>query len=461
MAEGVTMKEYDDYMSQLMDYWNPDISKLDFKAMKGFSTLTPNANGANVDQGDALKQKAWRGEELTPSEQFYLQNMYGKTRGGVQWHGDEGGFAPNAALSYGVDRSGKAFGDDVDYYDRMVAVGSITPERAAQLREQAKNPPPPAESQAAPGQDQGSLWQTIMGYYPNLPKDYGWQQGWDKFGGKPQSQVYGAPPEMTSVQAATNLNPGLSSVLSKGLMNSQDADQGTGNPGWPNNGPEFPNGEGETYGSAPTPPATTPPTEQPPTTEQPPKTDAPYTPPPATRGAPTPTSSPWDPIVNNYATGQNPMLGQLMQMMMGYARKPSGYDSDMLMGSYKRMNAQLGEDYDVERQKIKEEMYRRGVSDSSIHGGRLGDVATDQARAQEDLAYKLLTDAAQQQSSDQQNSLGMLMNLYGLTNQDQATRMGMGLSYNDQRFNQWLQQYMMNHQVDQDELDFWLKTMGL
>jgi hypothetical protein len=313
-----------------------------------------------------------------------------------------------------------------------------------------------------PQQNQQSLWQTIMGYHPSLPQDYGWQQGWDKFSGKPNNQVYGAPPEMSSTEAATGLNPGLSAVLSKGLMNNRDADQGEGDPGWPNNGPEFPNGDGGNYGGSPPEGQTPPPTdENAPPPGEPPKTDAPYTPPTSPRGAPTPTNSPWDPIFNNYATGSNPMLGQLMQMLMGYAKKPSGYDSDMLVGSYNRLNKQLGEDYDVQRQVIKEDMYRRGISDSTIHGGRLGDVATDQARAQEDLAYKLLTDAAQQESSDRQNSLGMLMNMYGLTNQDQANRMGMGLSYNDQRFNQWLQQYMMNHQVDQDEMDFWLRTMGL
>jgi hypothetical protein len=162
---------------------------------------------------------------------------------------------------------------------------------------------------------------------------------------------------------------------------------------------------------------------------------------------------------------------QLMARLFQYMDNPNAYDSDLVVGSYNRLNNLLTQQGDIERTQIGEEMARRGVGDSTIHGGRLGDVAIQQARARSDLSHQLLEDAARQEGSAVQSALGMGMgygqqmwdrdfNTWQANEQGQRGRMQDALGYDQWRFTRWLQEMMANHQMDIDNRDFWFRLLG-
>ena len=112
---------------------------------------------------------------------------------------------------------------------------------------------------------------------------------------------------------------------------------------------------------------------------------------------------------NQQLQHSDPFGGALTTKLTDAINNPSAYNSDVVQDTYGMLNRQLSEGFDVERQKIQEEMARRGLGDSTIYGGRLGDVAIQQGRAQADLAQKLLTQQAQTYGDDRASALGQGM----------------------------------------------------
>jgi hypothetical protein len=200
--------------------------------------------------------------------------------------------------------------------------------------------------------------------------------------------------------------------------------------------------------------------------------------------------SPWNDIYKNWMGGGqsapnqfNYQGGQLspeiLEAIRGSLSNPNPYNSDLVVGSYERLNNRMSQDFDVQRGRIGEEMARRGVGDSTIHGGRLGDVAIQQSRSQTDLAHQLLEDAARQEQS---SSLAAINAAMGWDNQQfgqAATGFGLNQGARDQWFNEnrnrqndalgwdqmqwqrWMQETMLNNDMDQSQIDFWLRMMGL
>lgn len=292
-----------------------------------------------------------------------------------------------------------------------------------------------------------SLWQTIMGYHPNIPKEYGWTQGWEKFSQSGQNPA-GSSNQVASYQANAALNPALGSIAPGGggmMANAQSnietpTDDGTG--GYD---------QGGTQNTPPAP--STPPTAAPPT-------QAPPAPSPRTN---VPTNSGWDPVIQKYMQGGNSggLNNQLMQQIMQALGRPSAYDSDMLMGSYSRLEKQLQEQEGIDRARLNEEMARRGLGESSVYGGRLSDLAVAGERNRSDLAYQLLTDAAKQQSGDLTNALQLAMGFQGMQNDEENRRFTTAFGADQALFQRWLQEMTANHQIDADEMDYWLRMMGL
>lgn len=159
-----------------------------------------------------------------------------------------------------------------------------------------------------------------------------------------------------------------------------------------------------------------------------------------------PGSNPFQQGAFNY---NNPMSGQLQSTISNQLSNPSAYTSDMALGTYNRLNQQMGQDYDYERQRLQEMMARRGFDASTLHGQRYSDLATEQGRAQSNLVQQLTTDAARQYSGDLSNAIG---NAMGYGNMDYGQRLGQfnaNLGGQNQYFNQGLNTFQANQGAQQ------------
>jgi hypothetical protein len=203
-------------------------------------------------------------------------------------------------------------------------------------------------------------------------------------------------------------------------------------------------------------------------------------------------------LLNAYQNQQGIYGQQGVEKLIGESlARPSAYDSDQAVETFNRLNSQLSEGFGVERQRIAEEMARRGVGDSTIHGGRLGDVAIQQARAQSDLAGQIATQQAQQYQSDrasalqqalgyggfqdgrQQQALGNLLGYSGMQNDfqqqqfqnqfaQQQNAQGVQqqnlqnlLGYGQQSFQNQMATANMNNQYQQQQMDFLMSLLGM
>lgn len=138
-------------------------------------------------------------------------------------------------------------------------------------------------------------------------------------------------------------------------------------------------------------------------------------------------------------------LAQQTQNAAGQAlANPSAYNAPQVQQTFEMLNRQLGQGYDVERQKINEEMAKRGIYFSSIAGGRLGDLATNQANAQRDLATQLATQAAQTYGSDRANAIQSGLNVGQQGFGNQLAAYNANLTGAGQNFSQGLQAYNAN-----------------
>ena len=90
------------------------------------------------------------------------------------------------------------------------------------------------------------------------------------------------------------------------------------------------------------------------------------------------------------------MLGQLQQQLA----QPTRFDTEAFKQIRAAQSAQLGAEYQGMQSQLNEELARRGLSASSIGGGRMGDLAGQQARALAQLDAQLLQQAAQTQAQD-------------------------------------------------------------
>ncbi|NBW63734.1 MAG: hypothetical protein EBR33_11555, partial [Synechococcaceae bacterium WB4_1_0192] len=90
------------------------------------------------------------------------------------------------------------------------------------------------------------------------------------------------------------------------------------------------------------------------------------------------------------------MLGALQQQLAA----PTRFDTEAFQKIRQAQSAQLGAEYQAEQSRLNEELARRGLSASSIGGGRMGDLAGQQARALAQLDAQLLQQAAQTQAQD-------------------------------------------------------------
>jgi hypothetical protein len=148
----------------------------------------------------------------------------------------------------------------------------------------------------------------------------------------------------------------------------------------------------ERYQSSPTAPQFTGPMAQ---------TAADFT--PANPFGPTSAAGGAAPAAGTPATsGAPPQLNSsILQSVLGMLQNPSGFTSDAATSTYNRLGGAIDDQFNVDNQKIDEEMARRGIPVSTIAGGRLFDSNVARKSAKEDLAGQILTNQASTIGSDQ------------------------------------------------------------
>ena len=91
---------------------------------------------------------------------------------------------------------------------------------------------------------------------------------------------------------------------------------------------------------------------------------------------------------------------QLQQRLTAFGEAPSRYDTESFKQIRGAQAANLQSEYSAQQKALNEDLARRGLSASSIGGGRMGDLAGQQARALSSLDAQLLQQAADTQAQD-------------------------------------------------------------
>jgi hypothetical protein len=92
-------------------------------------------------------------------------------------------------------------------------------------------------------------------------------------------------------------------------------------------------------------------------------------------------------------------------LLLQLLRNPSAYDDDVIKTTFSRLSGSIDDQYDQENQRIKEDMVRRGLGDSSVYGGKLQDSNVMRRSAKTDLGERILDTAAQTRAADQARAI--------------------------------------------------------
>jgi hypothetical protein len=123
------------------------------------------------------------------------------------------------------------------------------------------------------------------------------------------------------------------------------------------------------------------------------------------QGLARPASPPPVPTATAFATYGGSDQGtalrtQLQQRLTAFGEAPSRYDTESFKQIRGAQAANLQSEYSAQQKALNEDLARRGLSASSIGGGRMGDLAGQQARALSSLDAQLLQQAADTQAQD-------------------------------------------------------------
>jgi hypothetical protein len=101
----------------------------------------------------------------------------------------------------------------------------------------------------------------------------------------------------------------------------------------------------------------------------------------------------------------------ILKAVMDQLANPSGYTTDVAKSTFDRLGGAIDDQYNVDNQRIDEEMARRGIPVSTIAGGRLFDSNVARKSAKENLAGQILTDQAATIGSDRARAVASAMGL--------------------------------------------------
>lgn len=94
------------------------------------------------------------------------------------------------------------------------------------------------------------------------------------------------------------------------------------------------------------------------------------------------------------------MRQRLQEQLAAFGNQPSRYDTQAFQQIRGAQAANLQAEYQGQQKALNEELARRGLSASSVGGGRMGDLAGQQARALASLDAQMLQQAAETQAAD-------------------------------------------------------------
>jgi len=109
------------------------------------------------------------------------------------------------------------------------------------------------------------------------------------------------------------------------------------------------------------------------------------------------------------------------RLMQEAYNTPSGFDNAAVKQLYDQMGQNIDDQYSQQQTALREEMAGRGLSDSSILGGRLADLNVGQRQARTELANQLGIQRAQDYANQRNAVLGL-----GLQGQGQALQAELG-----------------------------------
>jgi hypothetical protein len=115
-----------------------------------------------------------------------------------------------------------------------------------------------------------------------------------------------------------------------------------------------------------------------------------------------PGANPFQPSGGGSGSGLNPAIEQNVMELL---KNPSGYTTDAATSTFNRLGGAIDDQFNVDNQKINEDMARRGIPVSTIAGGRLFDSNVARKSAKEDLAGRILTDQASTLGSDRARAI--------------------------------------------------------
>lgn len=115
-------------------------------------------------------------------------------------------------------------------------------------------------------------------------------------------------------------------------------------------------------------------------------------------------------ILQSLLTGGNAVQGpsaQTTSAINNLLANPSAYDSAAVQNTYNTLGGQIDDQYALQQKQLTNDMAARGLSDSSIAGGKLSDLNIGQRSAKEQLAASLATQQAQDLSGATSNAINL------------------------------------------------------
>lgn len=156
-------------------------------------------------------------------------------------------------------------------------------------------------------------------------------------------------------------------------------------------------------------------------------------------------------ILQGLLTGSNALQGptqQTQSAINNLLQNPSAYNSAAVQQTYNNLGGQIDDQYALQQQQLTNNMAQRGLSDSSIAGGKLSDLNIGQRSAKEQLAASLATQQAQDLSSATQSAINL--GLTGSGQQQTASAQnyaqqlqGLGFNQNNATTNMQQQQQIL------------------
>lgn len=131
------------------------------------------------------------------------------------------------------------------------------------------------------------------------------------------------------------------------------------------------------------------------------------------------------------------MRQRLQEQLQQFGQAPSRFDTQAFQQIRGAQAANLQQEYRGQLQALNEELARRGLSASSVGGGRMGDLAGQQARALASLDAELLQRAAETQAQDRAQLLSASQGLAELASaqdlaQFEANRVAQAATFENQ-----------------------------